>query len=173
MTPTADQLQPGDVLLYDTPDDLVDWIITRTGPAAHVEFYEGNRQSLASRNGIGVGRYDLRLAGLIGVVRLDVDYATLQAFVAEFSKWFETVKGDGYDWQGLLGFIEVKDMEAAKHLFCSAFLAAGFAAAALRIAGVEVFNKLWPHGLITPTDFFKTVRLKWVGGLVDISKLAL
>lgn len=144
------QPQTGDVLLYSTPDDLVDWIIERTGPAAHVEIYEGEGKSLASRNGLGVARYDLRTNGIIAVLRpLDFD-------MAKFSAWFEKVNGEGYDWVGLEGFVEAKVTQEPNHLFCSAFVATG-----AKCIGKPFFNKMWAGALITPSDMFKSVMLHW------------
>lgn len=158
MAPDVSNIKPGSILLYQTPDDLVDWIITRTGPAAHCELYEGSGKSLASRNGIGVNRYDFRAEGLIGVLE------PAKVDMAAFSAWFETVKGEAYDWSGLEGFLLGKVTEGPNELFCSAFIEFGF-----ERQGNPLFNKLWPHGLITPTDYFKSALCKWVWA--DISQM--
>lgn len=157
MPPDISTIKPGSILLYNTPGDVVDEIITRTGPAAHVEFYEGNGKSLASRNGIGVNRYDFRSAGLIAILETDVD-------VAAFSAWFETVIGDAYDWSGLMGFVEGRVTQEAGHWFCSAVIAKGF-----QMVNFPLFNHLWNASLIDPTDMLKTPvpRWKWV----DVSQV--
>lgn len=149
--------QPGNILFYDTPDDIVDWVITRTGPAAHVEIYEGGGQSLASRNGIGVNRYPLRTSGLIAVVWWPVD-------MPRFSAWFETVKGEGYDWVGLEGFVEGTSTGKPNEMFCSNFIAQG----GVR-QGVYLVNKFWPTKLANPTDLLKSPLGHWLW--VDGSKM--
>lgn len=156
MTPDISSIKPGAVLLYNTPGDLIDVIITRTGPAAHVEFYEGDGQSLASRNGIGVNRYPFREEGLIGILNPKVQDGTLDAYVKAFTAWFETVKSDGYDWRGLEGFVVDSVTQSQGHWFCSAFVAKGST-----MAGFPLFNVDWSPSLITPSDFFKTPALKW------------
>lgn len=161
MTPDASSLKAGQILLYDSPS-IVDWLITRTGPAAHIEFYEGNGKSLASRNGLGVARYDLRMDGLIAVLELNTGLNSLSGMVEQFSKWFETVDGENYDWFGLEGFLKGETTNEPNHLFCSAFVAQG-----LWRIGYPVFNKLWPCSLITPSDFLKTNSLKWEWAATD------
>lgn len=153
MQPDISQIKPGSVLLYNTPGNLVDEIITRTGPASHVEFYERDFTSLASRNGIGVGRYHFRTTGLIGVL---VPIEPPADFVERFSDWFATVNGEGYDWRGLAGFVVDSVTQSQAHWFCSAFVAKG-----CEMAGCPVFNPFWSPSLITPSDFFKTPLLHW------------
>lgn len=156
MPPDLSTIQPGSVLLYNTPDDLVDEIITRTGPAAHVEFYEGGGQSLASRNGVGVNRYPYRVEGLLAVLPIKTGWNSPTDYVKRFSTWFETVKGQGYDWKGLEGFVVDSVTQSQAHWFCSAFVAKGS-----QMAGFPLFNSMWSPSLITPSDYFKTPVLKW------------
>lgn len=152
MIPDPESLVAGQVLLYSTPDSLVDWIIERQSMvAAHVEIYEGNLKSLASRNGIGCGRYDLRMEGLIAVL------TPLQVDMPAFSTWFETVNGEAYDFFGLSGFLFGENRQVPEHLFCSAFVSLGF----LRSQKQPLFNKLWPSGLTSPSDFLKTPAIHW------------
>lgn len=156
MQPDLSTIKPGAFLLYNTPGDLVDEIITRTGPAAHVEFYEGNGQSLASRNGVGVDRYPYRKEGLIGILYPKTGWNSLDDYVKAFTTWFETVKGDGYDWKGLEGFVVDSVTQSQAHWFCSAFASKGS-----EMAGFPLFNPMWSCSLITPSDFFKTPALHW------------
>lgn len=158
MAPDISQIKPGSILGYFTPDDAVDWIITRTGPLAHIEIYEGNGMSLASRNGVGVSRYPFRAEGLTAVLtspKLDIE---------KFSAWFETVMGDAYDWAGLAGFVKGEVTQEIKHWFCSAVIAKG-----CQMAGTPMFNPLWSPSLITPSDFLKTAELSWEW--VDVARI--
>lgn len=136
-------LKPGDVLLYNAPS-LVDWVIdTKTGSdVAHVEVYFGEGQSLASRNGIGVNAYALRTDGLVYVRRPKTFFDQTTA-----GQWFETVRGEGYNFLGLLQFDNIP-LNQPNHLFCSAF-----ATLLLRSAGVEVFAPDFPAGKVSPRDF--------------------
>lgn len=134
----------------------MDAIITRTGPAAHVEIYEGNGQSLASRNGVGVNRYPFRAEGLMAVLVPKTILDTTNDFIDRFTAWFETVKGDAYDWNGLAGFAVDSVKQQKDHWFCSAFVAKG-----CEMAGFPVFNPLWSPSLITPSDFLKSAALRW------------
>lgn len=157
MQPDIKDILPGSVLLYNTPGDLMDAIITRTGPAAHTEWYEGNGQSLASRNGVGVNRYPFRAEDLIGILVPKITLDFLHAdFVSKFTDWFETVRGDAYDWHGLAGFVVDSVTQTQGHWFCSAFVAKG-----CEMAGFPIFNPLWSPSLITPSDFFKSASLRW------------
>lgn len=149
MIPDPSTLKAGEILLYRDAS-FVDFIITRTGPAGHVEIYEGNGKSLASRNGLGVSRYDLRMDGLIAVL----ECPTLD--MAKFTAWFETVNGEGYSWGGLLGFGEGETTGQPNQMFCSQFIAEG-----CKRAGSPVINKDYPSGLVTPSDFLKSPAVIW------------
>lgn len=158
-------IKPASVLLYNTPGDLVDEIITRTGPAAHVEIYECAGYSMASRNGLGVARYPYRSEGLIAVLEPKLGPCDdLGKLLNKLSAWFETVKGDGYDFNGLAGFIVGSVQQTQAHWFCSAFAAKCF-----EMAGFPLFNPMWSPSLITPSDFFKTPLLHWQW--VDVSQI--
>src|SRR2546430_7436827 len=93
-------LQPGDALLY-RPSTFFGWIIalktwTRI---SHIEIYAGGGLSVASRNGIGVGKYPLRLDNLARVRRPRGLF-----FLDRAMTWFQTVDGHKYDYWGLLVF---------------------------------------------------------------------
>lgn len=140
-------LQPGDVLLYYLEHDFVDTIIAeKTGkPVGHIEVYVGNEQSYASRNGVGVDIYSLRLDGLICVRRLIQPIALDQG-----ANWFQSVaKGQPYDFKGLLTFTSfIKHGEAGK-MFCSEF-ALNF----YRACAFEPFNKDQLAENTSPRDFW-------------------
>lgn len=106
-------LQPGDILLYnsgDISDAIIRW---KEGDpdTAHVEVYIGDGKSVASRNGIGVKDiYDFRPAGLVHVRRpggsATCDQANRAPTVGEGEgfdlssamEWFAMVKGAPYGW---------------------------------------------------------------------------
>lgn len=96
-------LKPGDILLY-RPVGFFGWVISikTWHPISHVEIYDGDLKSLASRDGIGVGRYPVRLAQLAYVLRprVALDLAAGRA-------WFETVKGQPYGWIDLVNFVGI------------------------------------------------------------------
>lgn len=123
-----DILRKGDCLLYygDTPigqqpknAGFVDWAIAvKTGYwISHCEIYWGANLSVASRNVIGVNRYPLRLNGL-ACVRRPQGYLDLE--LAE--KWFQNgVRGQKYDFKGLMCFYLAVRHGSARRMFCSEF----------------------------------------------------
>ena len=106
MTPTPHtiddfpELKPGDVLLYRSRS-LVGWAIRfRTwSDVEHVEVYLGEGRSVASRNGIGVGKYPLRIDGLVRVFRPVENPDVIAGLL-----WFADVDGLPYAWTDLLRF---------------------------------------------------------------------
>lgn len=138
-------LQPGDILLYFVRDFIDEAIAEKTGKdVGHIERYIGNGKSIASRNGIGVDEYPLRLDGLVCVrrPRQSIDFDAGMA-------WFAAVKGQGYDFEGLLTFTSfVKRGQEGKQ-FCSEF--------ALnwdRAAKFEGFNPDQPSFETSPRDYW-------------------
>ena len=111
-------LKKGDVLLYFDRASLMDWAIAiKTFTCiAHIEIYTGTGMSVASRNGVGVNRYPLRMDGLV-CVRRPAQYFDFEA--AE--KWFETVRGQDYDWKGLLCFTLAVKQGSKDKMYCSEF----------------------------------------------------
>src|SRR5690349_1770432 len=99
-------LQPGDVLLFDRGGvfgTLIKW--KRGEKYSHVEIYNGGDKTFASRNGIGVGYYDLDLDGLAAIYR---SRPGVELRLEQGREWFKTVDGQGYDWLGLLSFTWAK-----------------------------------------------------------------
>ncbi len=137
-----DDLLPGDTLLYKR-SGFFGWIISlRTGSViSHVEIFAGNGESVASRDGVGVGRYPFRTQGLGYVLRP----ATFHADLA--NKWFESVKGAKYSWIDLANFILPSVTVDSTGMFCSEF-AVGY----LRAGGVGLAHKE-PTVKISPRDF--------------------
>ena len=145
--------QPGDALLYSTNDQVDYGIELKTGgPVAHIEIYEGNEFSLASRNGVGVNRYSYRVDGLTAILRpmgvLDIEAATA---------WFETVKGEAYDWEGLFNFYRVDNKPTPSKLFCSSFATLWY-----RQTGIVPFAPEWPADKISPRDFLTSPTFQWI-----------
>lgn len=153
-------LAPGDILLY-SKSDFFGWVTSfRTfSPAVHVELYEGDGYSLASRNGIGVNRYPVRSAQLCAVLR-----PMLPVNMEALKKWFECpfptfktigVRGRPYGWLDLLRFYGIK-------LPTDGWICSEFAALAMRAGGLKVFPINYYAGTIDPGDFFLTPALEWV-----------
>lgn len=128
-------LHEGDCLLYKTTG-LFGWIIgiKTWSLIGHCETYIGDGHSVASRDGLGVGRYPLRTEDLIYVLRPTgpVDLDAAQA-------WFLTsAVGQKYDWLGLLRFAwrsKVVPNVMDNRMFCSEFLTRFY-----RAGGLDPFN---------------------------------
>jgi len=148
-------LRPGDILLYDK-NTLFNWLIKlkRGEKYAHVEIYAGGDQSLASRNGIGVGRYPLRLDGLAAI------YRVTKPFEFEIGeRWFEDeANGQGYDWIGLANFIWAKwqGRENGK-MFCSEFVARFFKKMGVPLFSDETDSDAVSPGMIPYSQMVKPV----------------
>ncbi len=115
-----EQIKAGDVLLYSGKGWIDRAIQAKTWSRySHCEIYDGGGYALASRNGIGVSRYPVRLHGLLAIMRLRVPF-DMQAI----RDWFDSVDGQPYDWWGLLAFTSAKiqGRENFKQ-FCSEFVA--------------------------------------------------
>lgn len=139
------QIPPGSILLYST-NDLVDFLIElRSFGVAHVEFYEGNGKSLASRNGIGVDRYDFRDDGRVAVLHNPL--IDVPAFTAQFEK----IKGQKYAFKSLEGFVTGEPATEPNAKICSAMVAY-----CLLTQPFHTFGHLWPYSQIDPSDFLKT-----------------
>ena len=138
------QLQPGDILLYGGRDLVSRLIQFRTwSDVSHIEIYADAGRSVASRNGIGVGQYPLRVAGLRRVYRPKVAFDFSAAL-----KWFATVDGTKYGWADLLRFYLI-DVPTTG-LICSEFADLWF-----RNGGLPLFNTNYPEGAVCPGDFEK------------------
>lgn len=144
-------IQAGDVLLYK-PSGLFGHIIAvkTWHPIAHVEVALSAAESVASRDGQGVGRYPHRSKDLAHILRpirpVDLDAAL---------RWFQTVKGQPYGWVDLLAFIGLK--ADGRGMVCSPF-ATDF----LRAGGLPIFNGEEPRK-IAPFQFLLSELLVRVG----------
>lgn len=137
------QLKPGDVLLYK-PKGTFGWIIRiKTWHAiSHCECFVGDGLSVASRDGIGVGKYPLRSSELALVCRPKPDI--LLNWMKAMA-WFEKQKGTPYGWLDLLCFSGLN--VDARGIVCSPFLARF-----VRVLGYDPFNGEDPQK-IAPFQF--------------------
>lgn len=139
------KLLQGDILLYGGTG-LVDRLIQfRTwSDVSHIEIYACGGRSVASRNGIGVGEYPLRIEGLRRVYRPKWN----KFCFAAARDWFATVDGTPYGWFDLLRFYLIN--VPTKGLICSEFADLFF-----RNGGLPLFNTNYPEGAVCPGDFEK------------------
>lgn len=129
-----EQLLPGDALLY-SPTGLWGYLIalkTWLGKISHIEVYAGDGESWASRDGKGVQLYPLRIDHVATVLR-----PTQPLDLLAMDQWFETVKGQAYDWGGLMRFLYWGSVGSGNNnkQFCSEFAVRIF-----RAGGMDPFN---------------------------------
>lgn len=150
-------LQPGDTILYFS-HDVFDWIIALKTwcKAAHVEMYRGDGMSYASRNGIGVNTYPTRFSDVAAIVR-PVKPLDMQSIAL----WFETVRGEGYDWAGLLCFTLAVRHGSNRKQFCSELMTRLW-----RKGKGDPFNRNWDADRVPPSFFLVTGagKLIWQDG---------
>jgi hypothetical protein len=144
-----EQLEPGDCLLYQPKGFYGLLIAIKTWhQIAHCEAYIGCGESVASRDGIGVGRYSLRDDGLRVVMRPIVPFDFETAMTRFDREW----RGQGYDWLGLIRFAwraPVGRTRFNNKQFCSEFLTRWY-----RAGGIDPFNGD-DADAIAPADFVK------------------
>jgi hypothetical protein len=155
-------LKPGDIILYYTEDPVDFLIAVKTGKRiGHVEVVAENGQSYASRNGIGVNQYPLRLDGAV-CVRRPVNIFDFTAGV----KWFnEVAKGQGYDWKGLATFTSLINEGEEGKMFCSEFVVNFF-----RACGYNPVNPSQPAYETSPRDLWILGTFETVWALNDYYK---
>jgi hypothetical protein len=152
-------LQFGDVLLYYSHDLADDIIAEKTGKkVCHVERFTGDGKSWASRNGIGVNEYPLRLDGLVCVRRPPAG-ALNEAAVRNY---LTTVKGWPYDFLGLLTATSLVNHGEDGKMFCSEF-SVNFD----RAGGYEPFNADQPAFETYPRDLWLASAYQTVWKLND------
>lgn len=114
--PTLDKLKPGDCLLYHPKGIFGRIIQVKTWhDVSHCEVYAGNGTSYASRDGIGVDKYPVRLTELAWVLRPTVPLDLGTAFA-----WADSMKGTPYGWLDLLAFVGLPVHFGG--IVCSAFV---------------------------------------------------
>lgn len=141
-------LKAGDVILYrPTKGSIFGWIISIKSwhKISHCECYIGDSFSVASRDGIGVNNYPVRDTEAAVVLRIKPEYKfSLPAAL----KWFLTVRGQKYDWLGLLVFTLAVHQGSKDRMFCSEFVT-NF----LRAGGVEPFSPETSADSVAPFQF--------------------
>lgn len=147
-------LRAGDTMLYFSRS-AVDWAIalktwTRV---AHVEIYDGEGMSVASRNGLGVNRYPVRWLDLAAVRRPKFNPDLVSA-----ERWFSlTARGQKYDWLGLLCFTLAVRQGSPDRMFCSEFWTRW-----MRKAGCEPFNPAWDADRTPPAFCYVSGALETI-----------
>jgi hypothetical protein len=139
-------LRPGDILLYEGRGVFSAAIRLKTwSHISHVEIADYCGTAVASRDGLGVGRYPLRYEGLVCVMRVPADFNLEKA-----RAWFATVDGQRYDWLGLAAFLGTGLQGWSNNRqFCSEF-----ATRYLRAGGINLFHG-WDADGIAPGEFRK------------------
>lgn len=155
-------LRAGDCLLY-APSSVFGAIISVKcwHAISHVEVYNGHGESLASRDpdrwlpkptGGGVSAYPLRSDHLAAILR---PVPALRWTAAR--EWFKGVKGQGYDWLGLLRFSWRSEYVPAKFtankMFCSEFATRLYRAAGFDPFPREDADAVAPFEFLTNPDF--------------------
>jgi hypothetical protein len=148
-----DFIRPADNLLYRAKG-IFGWVIALKTwhPIAHCEGYIGGGKSVASRDGVGVGIYDLRLSELRYIMRprlkFDLD-AAMRTFASRY-------QGQGYDWLGLLRFASREPVSATRFnnlQFCSELLTRWDRAGGLDPFNGEDADAIAPFQFLTSNAF--------------------
>lgn len=136
---------PGDVLLYATRGSFWSWAIkVKTwSPVSHCELAGPDDTALASRDGKGVNTYYPRRERDLYAVLRPVQPLDMAAVWA----WHLTVRGQKYDWWGLMRFFTLGKQSMHKQ-FCSEYLTR-----ALRHGGLEPFAPGYDADLVSPGMF--------------------
>lgn len=144
---------PGDVLLFSRSGFFARLIQFKTWSRySHCEVLIDEAHTVASRDGQGVNEYGIDRHGLALVLRpiAPVDLVAAMA-------WFQTVKGQKYDWLGLLAFTSAKlQGKENGRMFCSEFVTRF-----LRAGGFDPFNGYDADG-IAPSEFCKSPSFRVV-----------
>jgi hypothetical protein len=149
-------LLPGDHLLYGPGRSIFNRIVCLKtwSPVSHIEIYVGHSVSVASRNGIGVRQFPVRLTDLAFVLR------PLQPVnMAPAMAWFaSSAKGQAYDWKGLLCFVLAVKQGSRDKMFCSEF-----ATRWDRHAFIHSFSPTWDADKVAPGNYLMSpaFRIVW------------
>lgn len=159
---TREQLREGDCLLYGRVPlarSRAGWffggvtMLKTVSPFCHVEIYDGDGESLAARDGVGVGCYPLRMDQLVCVRRPPSGYEHDRV-----RRWFDaTADGQGYDWLGLLNFALAAKQSSPDKMFCSEF-----AVRAYRVGLVRPVNPDMDADRCAPAHLWQTPALATV-----------
>lgn len=145
--------KPGDIFLFDRQGFFNYAIKIKTwSPVSHSEIYIGNGKTIGSRNGIGVGTYDIKLDGLAYILR-PINEPDMDTMLA----WHNKQIGQKYDWFGILRFFTLGKPSLDKQ-FCSEHNARAY----MTQNNVRLFSSKWDSDLISPGDFLKSPSLEMV-----------
>ena len=117
-------IRPGDILLYDRSGWMNAFIRFKRGEKfSHAAIASQPGFVLEAIQGDVLDERPIRWDGLAGIYRLTEDFDYEAGY-----DWFLTVRGQGYDWVGLLSFAFAKFQGRTNHkMFCSEFVARFFA----------------------------------------------
>jgi len=156
LTNSPKDLLPGDCLLY-SPNGFFGFVIAVKSWTwiSHVGIYAGEGMSVASRDGIGVNRYPMRTAQLAWVRRphSQIDFNRGMAW---FNQPYDPVKhtgirGQGYDWLGLLCFTLAVRQGSPDKAFCSEFATRFY-----RECQFDPFNPDVDADHVAPAEFWES-----------------
>lgn len=148
-------LEAGDHLLYGADGSLVSWLIRHKtwSDVSHIEIYAGNGQSLASRNGVGVNMYPLRINSLRYVLRPLRPMNMLKGL-----EWFyNTARYQKYDFKGLMCFYLAVKHGSHDRMFCSEF-----ATRFDRQSDYQPFHSAWDADKVAPGNYLMSPMFNWI-----------
>ena len=140
-----DILLPGDCLLYRPSSIFGRLIALKTwSQISHVEVFIGNKLNAASRDGIGVDLYDLRVDKLGYILRPNKSFNIHKSL-----DWFyKEAKGQEYDWKGILIFTLAVKQGNNQKMFCSEFATRFY-----RKGGLKIFSDNYNADRVAPSNF--------------------
>lgn len=151
------ELQPGDCILY-RPQPLsrgfIGWLFGRLiaiktwNNISHVEIYVGDGMSVAARDGVGVNRFVTRWHGMARVLR-----PACSVFMPDAMTWFGGVRGQKYDWKGLLCFTLAVKQGSRDRMFCSEFATRFYRAGHIQVFGQYDADHVAPAQFLMSDDF--------------------
>lgn len=147
------ELKPGDVLLYG-PSSIMGYLtsVKTWSNAVHVEMFVGEGKAITARSE-GVNIFPLRTAQLIAVLRPNKPIDIPKAM-----EWFNAnMKGQKYDWKGLLIFTLAVHQGAEDKAFCSETVTR-----VSRNGDFQPFNPRFDADKIAPASFYMTPSYDWV-----------
>lgn len=152
------ELMPGDCLVYFNRRSVFNWLIAlRTWNFdAHVEVYAGGGMSFASRDGLGVNAYGVRMDGLVAAMRPVPELGKLDWDAGK--AWFSSVRGQSYGWIDLLAFV----FPWWKRRNKTGMVCSPFATRLYRKLGLRVFNPDYDADRIAPAQFRQSAAFETV-----------
>lgn len=137
---TSWNLRAGDLMLYSGTGFFSRLIKIKTWSSiSHTEIFIGEGQSVASRNGKGVGTYPIRVDDLRVILR-----PRKRLRLVDGMAWHNLALGQRYDWFGLLRFFTLGKQSLDKQ-FCSEHSTRFY-----RACGFEPFTEHYDADLVSP-----------------------